>query len=89
MVAADQGTALSAEEQLRLQNLHNNVYYGGEYFFRQYELGLLDADTWENVVQNFTPRSSLLASVLIEGWRSRQGPLARRFLAYLESRQLL
>ena len=84
MVAANHGTALSAEDQLRLQNLHNNVYYGGEYLFRQYELGLLDADTWENVVQNFTPRSSPVASVFLEGWHSRQGPLAQRFRAYLE-----
>ena len=55
----------------------------GENAFRLYEPGLLDPDTWENVVLNAITR---FPSVAYKRWHGLKGPFAQRLLAYLESR---
>ncbi len=79
------GKPLSLEDSVRLESILNPLFFGMENLYRQYERGLLDSDTWENVVQNM-PR---MAPTTLDRLREREGPLAKRLLAHLESRNLL
>ena len=80
------GEPLSLEDTARLNSVLNLFFYGCENLFRQYERGLLDSDTWDNVVLNSL---SGFAPALRDRWRAREGPLAKRLLAHLESRSIL
>ncbi len=84
-IMADTGTPLSLEDTARLSAALNNLFFGSENLFRQYERGLLDSDTWDNVVLNM-PR---LSPDFADRMRAREGPLAKRLRAHLESRQIL
>ena len=77
---------LSLEDTIRLNGALNLLFFGCENLFRQYERGLLDSDTWDNVVLNVMPD---LPPAFFDRWRAREGPLAKRLLAHLESRNLL
>jgi len=79
------GKPLALEDAVRLEAALDCAFFGLENLFRQYERGLLDPDTWENVVRN-APR---LAPTTLDRWRAREGPLAKRLLAHLESRNLV
>ena len=57
-----------------------------ENLYRQYERGLPDPDTWENVVRNTL---SSVGPAGFDRWRAREGPLAKRLLAHLELRNML
>lgn len=76
------GKALSPEDTVRLDAALSNYFVAGENVYRLYERGLLDSDTWKNIVVNiygrFTPE-------IYDRWRERDGPLSKRLLAYLES----
>jgi hypothetical protein len=76
---------LSPEDTVRLEAALQLYFFGMENLFRQYERGLLDSDTWENVVRN----APHFAPSALDRWRMREGPLAKRLLAHLESRNLL
>ena len=76
---------LSPEDTVRLEAALQLYFFGMENLFRQYERGLLDSDTWENVVRS-APR---FAPITLDRWRAREGPLAKRLLVHLESRNLL
>ena len=76
---------LSLEDTIRLNGALNLLFFGCENLFRQYERGLLDSDTWDNVVLNM-PR---LSPEFVDRMRAREGPLAKRLRAHLESRNLL
>ena len=78
------GEPLTREDMTRLEASLACMFFGMENLFRQYERGLLDPDTWENVVRN-VPR---MAGPTLDRWRAREGPLAKRLLAHLESRNL-
>ena len=76
---------LSLEDTIRLNGALNLLFFGCENLFRQYERGLLDSDTWDNVVLNM-PR---LSPDFVDRMRAREGPLAKRLRAHLESRHIL
>ena len=80
------GKPLVPEDNARIDAALGNFFTAGEHTFRQYELGLLDSDTWENTVWN---AYSLFPPVAFDRWREREGPLTQRLLAYLESRGVL
>ena len=80
------GKPLSLEDTARLNAAGNLLFFGCENLFRQYERGLLDSDTWDNVVLNTMQG---LRPAVIDRWRAREGPLAKRLLAHLESRSML
>ena len=86
MVEHAAGKPLPPGDAVRLDALLANFFASGENLFRQYELGLVDADTWENALQNSMPG---VAPATLERWRMREGPIAKRLLAHLESRNLL
>ena len=77
------GEALTSEETVRIEAALSNLFMAGENTFRLHELGLLDPDTWENVVLN---AYTGFPSVAYKRWHERKGPIAQRLLAYLESR---
>ena len=79
------GKPLTPEDTVRLEASLACVFFGMENLFRQYERGLLDSDTWENLVRNM-PR---VTPTMLDRWRVREGPLAKRLLAHLESRNML
>jgi hypothetical protein len=80
------GKSLIPEDNARIDAVLSNFFTGGEHTFRQYELGLLDSDTWENTVWN---AYSLFPPAAYDRWRERKGPLTQRLLSYLESRGVL
>ncbi len=80
------GKPLPLEDSVRLESALNPLFFGMENLYRQYERGLLDSDTWEYVVRNTMPS---LGPAAFDRWRAREGPLARRLLAHLESRNML
>ena len=80
------GKPLNPVDNARIDAALGNFFTGGEHTFRQYELGLLDADTWENTVWN---AYSLFPPAAFDRWRTREGPLTKRLLAYLESRGVM
>jgi hypothetical protein len=77
------GNALTPEEESQYSAAMSNLFFGLENLFRQYEQGLIDSDTWENVVVNGLAK---LSPSVWERWRDRQGPLSRRLLLYLRER---
>ena len=79
------GKPLTPEDMARLEASLACIFFGMENLFRQYERGLLDSDTWENVVRNM-PR---MTPTTLARLRAREGPLAKRLLAHLESRNIL
>ena len=79
------GKPLTLEDTVRMEASLNPIFFGVENLFRQYERGLLDSDTWENLLRNM-PR---MEPATLDRWRAREGPLAKRLLAHLESRNLL
>ena len=79
------GEPLTLEDTTRLEASLDCLFFGLENLFRQYERGLLDPDTWDNVVLS-APK---LAPTTLDRLRAREGPLAKRLLAHLESRDLI
>ena len=86
MVAGMRGDTLPAEEQFRFEMGCRMMFFAFEHLFRQHERGGLDPDTWNNALTN---SRSLFTPTVVALWRTREGPLSRRCLAHLESRQLL
>ena len=80
------GNALTPAEESRFSAAIDNLFFALENLFRQYERGLLDADTWENVVVNGLAK---LSPPIWERWRTREGPLSRRLLLHLRERGIL
>ena len=85
MADSNAGKPLSLEDTARLEAVITLFFFGTENLFRQYERGLLDSDTWDNVVLNM-PR---LSPDFVDRMRAREGPLAKRLRAHLESRHIL
>ncbi len=75
------GDSLTPEYTVRVEAELSNLFIAGEIAILLYELGLLDPDTWENVVLNAFTR---FPPVAYKRWHDRRGPLAQRLLAYLE-----
>ena len=83
------GKPLSPEDTFRVDAALMNFFFAAENLFRQYELGLVDSDTWENTVLNGMSGGLLSAPATLERWRTREGPLTKRLLTHLETRGLL
>jgi hypothetical protein len=77
------GRPVQPRDELRLQAMLDNMFYSVENLFRQYERGLLDADTWDNVVEN---NLVLTEPAVWRRWKSRRGPLSQRLFRHLEER---
>ena len=87
MVAGMRGDTLPAEEQLRFEFGCTMMFYSFEHLFRQYERQVVDPDAWNNAVVNFI--AWLCTPPVVALWRRRTGPLSRRLLSHLESRQVV
>ena len=62
------GKPLTPEDLVRLEASLACMFFGMENLFRQYERGLLDPDTWENVVRNAPP----MTGPTLDRWRARR-----------------
>lgn len=78
------GEALSPAEQIRATNSDQAVLFGLENLLRLYEEGLIDADVWQNLIENSMVffGSKSFRALLAE----RPGPLSKRLLAEVEAR---
>ena len=77
------GNSLTLHEEIQFSAGLSVLFYAMENCFRQFERGLVDLDTWENVVANSLTE---LPPTVWERWRARKGPLTKRLLLHLQER---
>jgi hypothetical protein len=80
---AMEGRPLDPQDELRYRALFDNSLFAMENLFRQYERGLLDSDTWDNVVANGIAATP---PAVWNRWQGRTGPLSQRLQRHLRER---